>query len=73
MWAGLLVNHTYGMGNCVERLEKNSLKQNAASHNTTNWYTDIDGFLEHSPSRGSLYYKGHALQKIISVFWGVLL
>ena len=28
-----------------------------------------DGFLEHSPSRGSQYHKGHALQKIIPV-WG---
>ena len=50
-------------------LQKNSLKPNAASHNNTSWYTDTDGFLEHSPSRRSLYYKGSILQKIILV-WG---
>ena len=31
-------------------------------------YTDTDGFLEHSPSQGSLYYKRPTIQKII--FWG---
>ena len=36
----------------------------AASLNIISWYTDTDEFLEHSPSRGSLYYKGPALQKI---------
>ena len=44
-----------------ESSEKNSLKPNTASHNTTIWYTDTDGFLEHSPRRGSLYYKEPAL------------
>ena len=40
-------------------LQKNSLKPtNAASHNNTSWYTDTDGVLEHSPSGGSLYYRG---------------
>ena len=29
------------------------------------WVTDTDGSLEHSPSGGSLYYKGPTLQKII--------
>ena len=28
-------------------------------------HTDTDGLLEHSPSAGSLFYKGPALQKII--------
>ena len=57
------------MGNRVERvLKKNSLRPNAASHNAK-WYTDTDGFLEHSPSGESLYHKGPALQKIILVFW----
>ena len=41
------------------------------SHNNTSWYTDTDGFLEHSPRRGSLYYKAPTLQKIIPVFLGV--
>ena len=36
-----------------------------ASHNNTSWSTDADGRLEHSPSGGSLYYKGPALQKRI--------
>ena len=54
------------MGKCVERIfKKNSLRPNAASYNNASWYTDTDRFLEHSHSRGSLYYKGPALQKII--------
>ena len=59
------------MGKRVERVfKKNSLKLNAASHNTTIWYTDTAGYLEYSPSGGSLYYKGPALQKIILVLFG---
>ena len=47
------------MSKCMEGVsKKNSLKQNAASHNNASWYSDTGGFLEHSPSRGSLYYKG---------------
>ena len=42
---------------------------NAACDSNASWYTDTDRFLEHSPNRGSLYYKGPALQKIIPVFW----
>ena len=53
-----------------ESSKENSLKLNGASHNNTKWYTDTDGFLEHSPSGGSLYYKGPALQKIIPGFFG---
>ena len=53
----------------VLSLQKNSLKLNTASHNSASWYTDTGGFLEHSPSVRSLYYKGPALQKII-LFWG---
>ena len=59
------------MGKRVESSKKiSSLKLNAASHNNASWYTDLDGFLEHSPSQGSLYYKGFILQKIIPGFWG---
>ena len=59
------------MGECVERVfKKNSLKPNTGCHNNVSWYTDTDGFLEHSPSRGSLYYKGPMLQKIIICFLG---
>ena len=29
-------------------LQKNSLKLKAASHNNASWYTDTDGFLEHT-------------------------
>ena len=54
----------------VLSLQNNSLKPNAASHNNASWYTDTDGFLEHSPSGGGLSYKGPALQKIIPVFGG---
>ena len=55
------------MRKSIESLQKNSLKPNAASHSSASWYTDTDGFLEHSPSGGSLYYKRPALQKIILV------
>ena len=48
-----------------ESSKKNSLKPNAASHNNASWSTDTDGLLEHSPTGGSLYYKGPALYKII--------
>ena len=59
------------MGKQVERaFKKNSPKPNTASHNNSSWYTDTDGFLEHSPSEGVLYYKGPALQKIILDFLG---
>ena len=54
----------------VERVfQKHSLKLNAASHTNTSWYTDTDGFLEHSLSRGRLYYKWPTLQKIILGFF----
>ena len=48
--------------------KKKSLKPNAASHKNASWYTDTDGFLDHSRSGGSLLYKGPALQNIIPVF-----
>ena len=41
---------------------------NAASHNNASWSTGTDKFLEHPPGRGSLYYKGPALQKIVVFF-----
>ena len=50
-----------------ESSKKKITEANTASHNVS-WYTD--GFLEHSPSRGNLYYKGPAFQKIILVSWG---
>ena len=54
------------MGECVERVfKKNSPKPNAASYNNASWYTDTDGFLEHSAGGGSLYYEEPTLQKII--------
>ena len=77
-----LLNTQSGVGRCackspimkwasmVKVFKKNSLKLNTASHNTTSWCTDRDGFLEHSPSGGRLHYKGSALQKVIPV-WGV--
>ena len=76
-----LLNTQHGVGRCARKspimkwanslkvFEKTSLKLNAASHNNTSWYTDTDGFLEHSPSRESLYYRGPTLQKIILDFW----
>ena len=55
------------MGKCIGRvLKKNSLKLNVASHNNTSWYTDTDGFLEHSPSgEACMDYKDPILPKII--------
>ena len=56
------------MGKQVERVfPKNSLKQNTATHNAS-WYTGINVFLEPSPNKGGLYYKGPTLQKIILAF-----
>ena len=57
------------MGRHVESSEK-FVKLNTSSHNTTSWCIDTDGFLEHSPSGGSLYYKAPALQKVILVLGG---
>ena len=48
----------------------NFAEPNTACHNNASWYTDPDGFPEHSPSEGSLSYKGPALQSIILAFWG---
>ena len=56
--------------NELKESSKNSLNSIAASHSNASWYTDTGGFLEHSPSRGSLYNKGPAFQKII-LFFGV--
>ena len=52
-------------------LQKNSPKSNAASDNNASCYTDTCGFLEHTPSGGSLYYKWPTLQKIIPLGGGV--
>ena len=66
VWAGALVEYPSWNGQTQwKSLQKNSLKLNTASHNNTSWYTDTDGFLEHSPSQGSLYYKAPSIQKII--------
>ena len=59
------------MDKYVERIfKKISLKLNTASHNNASWCTDADGFLEHYPSRGHLYYKRPALQRMIPVLGG---
>ena len=63
-----ITHHEMGKG--AERVFKNSLKPNTTSHNSATWYTDTDGFLEHSSSRGRLYYKGLILQKITLFFGG---
>lgn len=46
------------MGKHDESLQEKSLKLNAAAHHEANWCTDADGLLEHTPSRGSLCYRG---------------
>ena len=60
------------MGKHVKKVfRKKSLKPNTACQKNTSWYTDADGFLEHSSSRGSLYYKGPAFQKTIPFLGGI--
>ena len=77
VWAGVLIKHPPWNGQTHwKHLQKNSLKLNAstASHNNASWYTNTDGFLEHSPSGGEythLYYKGPTIQKIIPVVWAI--
>ena len=71
VWAGALVNHPSGNGQTRwKSLQKNSLKLNTTPPNNARWNTDTGGFLEHSPSRENLYYKGPALPKIILDFLG---
>ena len=71
-----LLNTQHSVGRCacespimkcadMLSLQTNPLKPSTVPHNNVSWYTDTDGFLEHSPSRVGLYYKGPALQKII--------
>ena len=71
VWEGVLINHPSCNGvKCVEKVfKKNPLKLNTASHNTS-WYTNTGGFLEHSHSGGSLYYKFPTFQKIIPFLGG---
>ena len=45
VWAGVLINHPSCNGQTRWVFKKNSLKLNAASHNTTSWYTATDEFL----------------------------
>ena len=51
-------------------VQKILLKLNITSHNASS-YTGTDGFLEHSASGESLYYKGPAIQKITLRVGGV--
>ena len=86
--SGQILNTQRSVGRCTldhpswngqtrwKSLQKNSLKLNVASHNNTSWYTDTDGFLEHSPSgEACMDYKDPILPKIILFLcvWGVLL
>ena len=80
----LFLNTQHGVGRCTgkplvmkwanvlkEYSKESLLKANTASHNNASCYTATDGFLEHSPSAGSLSYKEPALQKMIlgACFW----
>ena len=38
----------HAVGKYTESLQKNSLKLKVSSHNSASWYTETDGFLEHS-------------------------
>ena len=67
--ADVLTNHSsWNEPMSWKSLQKKFTKaERSLSHNTS-WCTDTDGFLEHSPSRGSLCYKGSTLQKISALF-----
>ena len=68
-WAGAIINHPLWNGEmCWKSLKKISVGPHSAPPNNTSWYTDSNGFLEHSRSGGSLYYKGPSLQKVIQCF-----
>ena len=73
-WCGQVcswVTH-HEMGKHIERMLKKKFTEAERSLSQhPSGYTDIDGFLQHSPNGGSLYYKGPALQKIIPFFGGV--
>ena len=57
--------------NVLNLQKKKSLKPNTASHSNASWCTGTNGFLEHSPTRGSLYVlKGARLPKDNSVLGG---
>ena len=72
-----LLNTQPGMGRCTcespmkqanplkKSSKKNSLKLHSIFPNNAGWYTETDGFLEHFPSWGNLYYKWPALQEIV--------
>ena len=74
VWAGVLINHIMKQVNELKESSKKKKKKIAEAElsllNNTSWFTPRGGFLEHSPSRGSLYYKGTALQKIILFLGG---
>ena len=55
VWTGAFGNHSSWNGQTSWKgLQKNSLNQDAASHDSSSWYTDADKFLEHScTTRGS--------------------
>ena len=64
VWSQKLLNTQPGVGRCAHKSPimkwANALKElkpNTTSRNHASWYTDTDGFLEHSPSTDSLYYK----------------
>ena len=60
VWTGAHVSHpAWNEQTHWKNLQKKTQwGRNATSHNNTSWYTDTDGFLEHSLSKESLYYKG---------------
>ena len=71
MWTGAPVNHPpWNEQMCWKSLQK---KFTEAKHSLSQQHqlaTDTDEFLEHSCSRGSLYYKEPTLPKITPVLEG---
>ena len=57
VWAGALINTHHEMSKHAECSKKFTEAKHSLSNSTT-WYTDTEGFMKLSPSRGSLYYKG---------------
>ena len=70
VWASALVNHpSWNVQMCWKSFQKKLTEAECSLSQHASWYTDTNGFLEHSTSRGSLYYKRPTFQKII-LFWG---
>ena len=71
VWAGALINYPSWNGQMSwKSLQKKLIEAKCSLSQQCQLVHYTDGFLEPSPGRGSLYYKGPALQKIILIILG---